>query len=138
MKTSRIIFAALLSASAATAPAETASSTDAWSGAVNSGNTALIAKLYTDDAVMISPGTELVSAPGAISNYWAAKRAAGASDFQLLSVSESRQGNTLFQSAVWTTKVHANGKEKVFEGQMTNVLARQPDGSWKIRLQSWN
>ncbi len=138
MKTSRLIFAATLGLSAAAALADTAATSNAWAGAVNSGDTALIAKLYTDDAVLISPGTELISAPGAISDYWAAKRDAGASDFQVLNVSESRQGNMLFQSAVWTTRVVSAGKESVLEGQMTNVLARQPDGSWKIRLQSWN
>ena len=34
--------------------------------------------------------------------------------------------------------VLGNGEVSRLEGQMTNVLARQPDGSWKIQLQSWN
>jgi ketosteroid isomerase-like protein len=138
MKASKMISTLLLGLSAAAASAEAASPTNAWAGAVNSGNTALIAKLYTDDAVLISPGTELISAPEAISDYWAAKRTAGASGFLIRSVGEKLQGNTLIQSSVWTARVTSAGKETVLEGQMTNVLARQPDGSWKIQLQSWN
>lgn len=138
MKTSKLILAALLGTSTVAAQAETASPTGFWTGAVNSGDTGAIASLYTDDAVLVSPGTELISAPKAIGDFWAAKHNAGARDFRLLSVNESRNGDTLYQSAVWTTKVTSNGKESVLEGQMTNVLARQPDGTWKIQLQSWN
>ena len=138
MKTSKLILTALIGTSTIPSWAETATPAGSWAGAVNSGDTAAIDRIYTDDAMLVSPGMELISAPKAIGDFWAAKRSAGASDFRLLSVNESRKGNTLFQSAVWTTRVMSNGKESVLEGQMTNVLARQPDGSWKIQLQSWN
>jgi len=138
MKYSKLVLAALIGTTSIASQAETLSPAGFWANAVNTGDTAAIARLYTDDAVLVSPGTELIAAPGAIGDYWIAKRKSGASDFRVLSVNERLDGDTLYQSAVWTSKFTSNGRISQLEGQMTNVLARQPDGSWKIQLQSWN
>lgn len=138
MKTSRLILAATLGLAASAAQAEAPFASSIWAQALNSGDTAALASLYTDDAVLVSPGAEIVSAPRAISDFWAAKRRSGASDFHILSVSERVDGDTIYQSAVWTTKFTSNGASSELEGQMTNVLVRQDDGRWKIQLQSWN
>ncbi len=138
MKHSKLILAALIGTASTASLAETVPQAVSWASVVNSGDTAAIARLYTDDAVLVSPGTELIAAPGAIGDYWIAKRKSGASDFRFLSVNERLEGDTLYQSAVWTSKFTSNGQVNSLDGQMTNVLARQPDGSWKIRLQSWN
>ena len=138
MKYSKLILTAFIGTASAASLAETVPQTGSWASVVNSGDTAAIARLYTDDAVLVSPGTELIAAPGAIGDYWIAKRKSGASDFRFLSVNERLEGDTLYQSAVWTSKFTSNGQVNSLDGQMTNVLARQPDGSWKIKLQSWN
>ena len=138
MKHSKLILAALISTASSASLADTLPQAGSWASVVNSGDTAAIARLYTDDAVLVSPGTELIAAPGAIGDYWIAKRKSGASDFRFLSVNERLEGDTLYQSAVWTSKFTSNGQVNSLDGQMTNVLARQPDGSWKIRLHSWN
>ena len=138
MKYSKLILAAFIGTASAASLAETVPQTGSWASVVNSGDTAAIARLYTDDAVLVSPGTELIAAPGAIGDYWIAKRKSGASEFRSLSVNERLEGDTLYQSAVWTSKFTSNGQVNSLDGQMTNVLARQPDGSWKIKLQSWN
>jgi ketosteroid isomerase-like protein len=138
MKYSKLVLAALIGTASIPSQAEAVSPAGFWANTVNTGDTAAIARLYTDDAVLVSPGTELIAAPGAIGDYWIAKRKSGASDFRVLSVNERLDGDTLYQSAVWTSKFTSNGRISQLEGQMTNVLARQPDGSWKIQLQSWN
>lgn len=138
MKTSILILSIALGLAGSAAQAETPFATSVWARAVNSGDRAALASLYTSDAVLVSPGTEIVSAPGAISDYWAAKRSAGAGDFQVVSVNERTEGNKVYQSAVWATTFNSNGQISEMEGQMTNVLVRQDDGRWKIQLQSWN
>ena len=138
MNYSKHLLAAILGTASTASLAETVSPAGFWANAVNSGDNAAIARLYTEDAVLVSPGTELISSPDAIGDYWIAKRESGASDFRYLSVNEKREGDTLYQSAVWTSKFTSNGHVNSLEGQMTNVLARQPDGGWKIKLQSWN
>ncbi len=138
MKYSKHLLAAIIATASTAALAQTVSPAGFWASAVNTGDTAAIARLYTDDAVLVSPGTEIITAPNAIGDYWVAKRESGASDFRYLSVNERLEGDTLYQSAVWTSKFTSNGQVNSLEGQMTNVLARQPDGSWKIKLQSWN
>ena len=138
MKYSKHLLAAIIGSGSTAVLAETVSPAGLWASAVNSGDTAAIARLYTDDAVLVSPGTELITAPTAIGDYWIAKRESGASDIRVLSVNERLAGDTLYQSAVWTSMFTSNGHSNRLEGQMTNVFARQPDGSWKIKLQSWN
>jgi uncharacterized protein (TIGR02246 family) len=138
MNTQKLILTAALGLAMTGAYGEAPSATAAWAAAVNSGDRAALALLYTDDAVMVSPASEIISAPEAISDYWTSQRLSGASDFRVLSVNERVDGDTLYQSAVWATSYRSNGRISALDGQMTNVLVRQPDGSWKIRLQSWN
>lgn len=138
MKRSHMITATLLAAAPMLLAAETPPSPSHWAMAVNSGDKATIARLYTDDAVLVSPAMEIVAAPAAIGEFWLSKRRSGAADFHIVSVNERRDGDTLYQSAAWTTTFGSKKGASVLEGQMTNVFARQPDGSWKIRLQTWN
>jgi ketosteroid isomerase-like protein len=138
MKSLVRITAAMLAASSLPTGADSAAPASHWARSVNSGDAADIAGLYTEDAVLVSPGAEIIATPAAIGEYWVAKRRSGATGFRLVSVNERQEGDILYQSAAWITTFSSNGRASVFDGQMTNVLKRQPDGTWKIRLQSWN
>lgn len=108
-----------------------------WEKAVN-GKESDLSQLYTDDAVILPPSLEIIETPVDINNYWFKQISPAIDDFQLESVSIRAKGNTAYQSAVWVATLVSNGERKQIDGEMTNVMVKQADGSWKIVMQSWN
>ncbi len=109
-----------------------------WDAAINKGNTAELAKLYAKDAVVMPPSSEILASPEAIRNYWDGLRKVGVNEYTVRTVETRIEGDTAYQTALWEATRTADGQAIQFEGNISNVLERQKDGSWKIRLQSWN
>ena len=109
-----------------------------WESAVNSSNPQALASVYTADAVVVPPSLEIVSKPDQIRKYWLHRMRSGTHNFQMQTVALHSSGNVIYQTAVWNADVTSNGRTADFDGVMTNMLVRQADGSYKIRMQSWN
>lgn len=125
-------------ATAETPATDVQAASSQWESVFNSGNTRKLAALYTNDAVVVAPSLEIVSKREGIRDYWARQMQSGTGNFSIRSISIRTEGNRAYQTAVWVATVTSGGKANEFDGGMTNVLERQPDGSWKILLQSWN
>lgn len=109
-----------------------------WEMTFNSGDTAALAKLYTEDAIVVPPSLEILNAQKEIELYWANQKLTGTDNFRVQTINLRRHGDVIYQSAVWIATITSNGVATDLDGEMTNVIARQQDGSWKIQLQSWN
>lgn len=109
-----------------------------WDAAINEGNTAELAKLYARDAVVMPPSSEILASPEAIRNYWDGLRKVGVNDYTVRTIETRIEGDTAYQTALWEATRTADGQSIQFDGNISNVLERQKDGTWKIRLQSWN
>lgn len=111
---------------------------NAWSEYLNAGNTAKLVKLYAKNAVVLPPSSEILSDETAIRDYWDGLRKVGVHKYVIRTINLRIEGNTAYQTAIWEATRNADGNVIAFEGNMSNVLKRQKDGSWKISLQSWN
>ena len=109
-----------------------------WEMAFNTGNTSALADLYTSDAVLVSPSLEILEAEDEIKEFWSQQMTSGTDNFRVQTINLRIHGDFIYQSAVWIATKVSNGVATDLEGEMTNVMARQDDGSWKIQLQSWN
>ena len=109
-----------------------------WATAVNSGDAAVVADLYAADAVLVTPGLEIISTAGAIADFLLSPGSGSAGDLDIAVIDSRREGDTLYQSAVWVATVTRHGIDSTLDGAMNSVYALQPDGSWKITLQHWN
>ena len=109
-----------------------------WEIAFNSGDTAALADLYTNDAVVVPPSLEILDAEEEIENFWAKQISDGTDNFRVQTINLRVHGDVIYQTAVWIATRVSNGVATDLDGEMTNVMARQDDGSWKIQLQSWN
>ena len=110
-----------------------------WGAALNSGKTSDLVNLYAKGAVMLPPTSQILSEPAAIKDYWEGLRKVGVNDYVISTVDLRIEGDTAYQTALWVaTRKATDGNVIQFEGNMSNVLERQKDGSWKIKLQSWN
>jgi uncharacterized protein (TIGR02246 family) len=136
-----VIMALLVaSANATTAPIES----EVWINnksfemAINSGDASALADLYAKDAVVVPPSLEIINAQDEIRNNWVSQRLNGTENFQVQTVDLRLQDDLIYQTAFWLATVTENGIAIELAGEMTNVMSRQNDGSWKIKLQSWN
>jgi len=110
-----------------------------WGVAVNKGDTTQMASMYADDAVMMPPSSEILSDSNSIKNYWDSLREVGIDAYAIQTIDLRIDGDQAYQTALWeATRNAADGNVFEFKGNMSNVLERQKDGSWKIKLQSWN
>ena len=109
-----------------------------WDKALNKGNTSELVKSYTDNAVVMPPSSEILTNHAAIKNYWDGLRKVGVNDYAIHIIDLRIEGDKAYQTALWEATRTADGNVIQFEGNMSNVLERQKDGSWKIALQSWN
>lgn len=110
-----------------------------WEQAIKGGNTEALSQAYTSDAVIIPPSLEILADQQDINKFWLNQLNQGAGNFQLDTIYLKVEGDTAYQTAIWsTTLTNSKGDSIDISSNMTNVLTRQQDGSWKIRLQSWN
>ncbi len=110
-----------------------------WETALNNGNTTALQNIYTEDAVVMPPSSEILSGRDAIKSYWDGLLGVGVSEYNVDTVNIRFDGNVAYQTVLWEAiRTDIEGNTFQFDGNMSNVLERQQDGSWKINLQSWN
>ena len=110
-----------------------------WEYDSSNGETVNLLDMYTDDAVLIPPSSEIVTGPYAILAFWNEILRGGISEYEIDTINLHIDGDTAYQTAYWQSSFTSeNGKVFHIDGTMTNVLQRQPNGLWKIRTQSWN
>jgi ketosteroid isomerase-like protein len=142
MKLINTLILALVVSSASAATGSTESdmwiNNKTWELAFNAGDTDALTRLYSEDAIVVPPSLEILNAPEKIKDYWTNQILSGTDNFRVQTINLKVQGDVIYQTAVWIATVTSNGVATDLDGEMTNVIARQTDGSWKIQLQSWN
>lgn len=142
LKIMALVFAATLSTAVVgevTDPAKIDSINDNWSRALSQGDSADLGRFYTPDAVVLPPSSEILASYDAIKGYWDGLHKIGVNNYSIYDVNLKIEGDFAYQTALWEAKrITPEGNSIEFDGNLSNVFERQPDGSWKIKLQSWN
>lgn len=113
--------------------------TNEWTYQIQSGDTQSLSGFYTQDAVMLPPTSEILLSHEAIQNYWELIKSAGVTEYFTYPVSVRIEGDTAYQTALWEANRHTSSGQTIsMQGNISNVLVKQSDGSWKIKMQSWN
>ena len=107
--------------------------------ALNGSNIKQIRNMYTDKAMVVPMEAEILDNNSAIVAFWNQQLNKGKSHYRIDVIDLQVNRNIAQLSAMWTATVTTSGEAtKIMDGYMTNVLERQPDGNWKIRMQNWN
>jgi ketosteroid isomerase-like protein len=110
-----------------------------WSNSYTDDSTGKLMTLYSDDAIMFPPSSEILEGKSDISAYLESMKSVGVKEYSISNVDLNVQGNTAYSTELWeATRVDASGNSIVLEGNITNVFEKQENGSWKIKYQSWN
>lgn len=109
-----------------------------WTQEFNQGDASRLAGLYAHDAVLMPPSDETLISREAIEAYWK-RTLQGLSDYSVDIVQSRAEGNVLYAAGIWSANVAgADGKPVVVGGNVLRVMERQEDGSWKLRVETWN
>jgi uncharacterized protein (TIGR02246 family) len=102
--------------------------------AYNSGNAAGVAALYTSDAILYPPNSDVVKGTDAIQTMWEESIKAGISKIKLTTVEALSYGKVALEDG--RVELYAGdefvGKEKFI------VVWRKVKGQWKLHQDMWN
>jgi uncharacterized protein (TIGR02246 family) len=106
----------------------------AFRAALLRGDAEAVAALYTADAKVIAPGSEVASGRAAIKAFWQKTVEGGVSDLVLTTDDVGSAGDLAYEDG--TVKVVAkDGRETV--GRYV-VVWKRADGRWKLHRDIWN
>ena len=84
-------------------------------------------------------GSTVIRGTAAIADFWAGLISAGVKDHGIELLDAQDSGDIAYSNGKWwATGSGEDGTTVRFEGTIVTVLRRQPDGSWKTCLHTWN
>jgi uncharacterized protein (TIGR02246 family) len=109
---------------------------DAWAAAFNQGNGAAVADLYTPDATVLPPGSNLVQGRKAIAAFWS-KAADQLGDMSLKALNVRPLSPTAAREiGLFTAKTKGPNPQQV-DGKYV-VVWRKVGGHWRLFTDIWN
>ena len=107
--------------------------------AVRQGDAAALATLYTEDATLLPPNSEMIKGRQGIEVFWQATGEMGVTDAVLTTVDVMGAGDLAYEIGKYTITIQPEGQEPVEDmGKYVVVWKLQADGSWKLHVDIWN
>ena len=110
-----------------------------FSEAFARGDAKALASMYTSDAIVFPPDSEMIRGNEAIGDFWKAARNGGVREVALTTVEVGQSGDVAYEVGKVSLTVQAHGNEPTTAGaKYVVVWKRQADGSWKLHRDIWN
>jgi uncharacterized protein (TIGR02246 family) len=110
-----------------------------FSEAFEQGNAEAIALLYTQDAIVFPPGSEMVKGREAIGGFWRTTRESGVKSAKLTTLDVGESGDLAYEVGTVLLTIQPEGKESTTaSAKYLVVWKRQKDGSWQLHRDIWN
>ena len=107
--------------------------------AVRQGDAAALAALYTDDATLLPPDSEMIQGRQGIEEFWNALIQMGLKDAVLTTVEVFGSGDLAYEIGKATITIHLEGQDPIEQKAKYVVVWKQTaDGSWKLHVDIWN
>ena len=107
--------------------------------AVRQGDAAALAALYTDDAIILPPNSDMIQGRQGIEEFWGMVIQMGVTDAILTTVDVMGSDDLVYEIGQYTLTIQPEGQEPVEDmGKYVVVWKLQADGSWKLHVDIWN
>ena len=112
---------------------------DHFSASYVKGDYEAMAKSYTEDAVLMSPGQDMIYGREAIHKFWARDT----SYHQVFHRSKSDKleviGDLAFDNGYWYSQARVKGKEgSLYSGKYLIIWKKNKEGAWQMYHDIWN
>ena len=111
-----------------------------FTAAVNRGDTATVASLYTEDAIVLPQNMPAARGRGAVKALFDGMiQQMGPPNMTLSTDEVTELGDTAYEVGTYTLKVQPPGGATVNDtGKYVVIWKRQRDGAWKLHVDIWN
>jgi uncharacterized protein (TIGR02246 family) len=107
--------------------------------AVRQADGAAIAGLYTEDATLLPPDSDLIKGRGGIEAFWKGGLQMGIKEAVLTTVDLSGGGDLAYEIGKFALKIQPEGQEPIEQkGKYVVVWKKAPDAGWKLHVDIWN
>lgn len=124
-----------MEATITTISAEIRRANDQFESAFANGDAASMAKLYTEDGMLLPTGSDFVKGPQAIQDFWKGAMNMGIKEAKLNSVDVEQHGDTAIE--VGNYALSGEGSRMIDQGKYV-VIWKQQKGQWKLHRDIWN
>jgi uncharacterized protein (TIGR02246 family) len=110
-----------------------------WAEAFNRGDATDVAALYTEDATLLPPNSEIIQGRQGIQDFWNGGIQMGLKDISLTIVNIGGSGDTAYEIGKYNLKIQPADQEGMTDsGKYLVVWKRQADGTWKLHVDIFN
>lgn len=103
--------------------------------AVKQGDAKALAALYTADAQLLPPASDVVQGPKAIADFWGAGMKSGISEVELTTREVMAQGDTAYEIGAYAIQ---DKEDKVLDRGKYIVIWKRDQAAWKLHRDIWN
>jgi uncharacterized protein (TIGR02246 family) len=106
---------------------------------VATGDSADFANLFTDDAIILPPNSNMVQGHDAIESYWASTLRLGKVNVQLTVKNVFGAGNIAVETGNYDINIQPEGAPPFLDhGKYMVIWQKQSDNSWKLKRDMWS
>ena len=110
-----------------------------FSEAFARGDAKALSAMYTSDAIVFPPDSDMIRGNGAIGDFWKATKDGGVQSAALTTIDVGRSGDVAYEVGKVSLTIQPAGKEPTTAmAKYVVVRKRQADGSWKLHRDIWN
>ena len=107
--------------------------------AVRLGDAAALAGLYTEDAKLLPPNSEMIQGREGIETFWGGGLQMGIQDVILTTVEVLGMGDVVCEIGTYDLTIQPEGMDAIKDiGKYVVIWKKTADGSWKLHVDIWN
>ena len=111
----------------------------AWDEAFNRADPKAIASLYAGEALLLPATHDVIKGPGGVEAFFTTLLKTGLRGHRFDLIEATVAGSLMFGAAKWSVIAKdKDGQDQPASGTASHVFARQPDGTYKLRLHTFN